>query len=163
MSEICIDATASFLSAVSLASKKIDKTIAPDISVEIRHVSVDSAIVVVKLSQRGTVDIMYSKEDNSFTEKASSTSAGVFHQIVLKNLTPGTLYNFYVKGYNAYKPTSSKDKYMVDSTKTPYSFTTLNMLEAADIQNITVCNVSADSAEIMWYTPNGEYAPVLAS
>ena len=157
MSEICIDATASFLSAVSLASKKIDKTIAPDISVEIRHVSVDSAIVVVKLSQRGTVDIMYSKEDNSFTEKASSASAGVFHQIVLKNLTPGTLYNFYVKGYNAYKPTNSKDKYMVDSTKTPYSFTTLNMLEAADIQNITVCNVSADSAEIMWYTPNGEY------
>ena len=31
------------------------------------------------------------------------------------------------------------------------------MSEPANIQNVTVCNVTADSAEIMWYTPNGEY------
>ena len=49
MSELCIDAAATFVSTVTLASKQIDKTIAPDIDVEIRHVSVDSAIVTVRI------------------------------------------------------------------------------------------------------------------
>lgn len=155
--EICIYSTANFLSATALASQKIDKGQAPDITVEIRHVSMDSAIVAIRLTKRGTLDLLYGPDGQSMSQKATSTETGVAHEIILRDLTPGTLYNFYVIGYNAYKPENFTEKYMVDSTKTPFSFTTLNMIESADIQNVTVCNLTADTAEIMWYTPNGEY------
>jgi hypothetical protein len=58
-SETCIDAAATLVGTTMLASQKFDKTLAPDISVEIRHVSMDSALVTVKLTQRGTATISY--------------------------------------------------------------------------------------------------------
>ena len=161
MSEVCIDAAATLVSSVSLASQKIDRTRAPNMQVEIRHVSMDSAIVVVKLDIRGTALINYGKTDNTtgmnMTAKPDNDVSGVTHEIILRNLEPGTTYYFYAGGINAYNPENFSTKYMVDSTQTPFSFTTLNTIESAEIKNVTVCNVSADSAEIMWYTPNGEY------
>ncbi len=157
LSETCIDAAATLVSAGMLASQKVDKTKAPDISVEIRHVSMDSALVTVKLTQRGTATISYGTTEGQYSLNATSDGAGVHHDIVLHDLKPGTTYYFYVTGANAYKPENTKTKYLVDSTQTPYSFTTLSTVENANIVNVTVCNVSADSAEIMWYTPNGEY------
>ena len=157
LSETCIDAAATLVSAGMLASNKFDKTLAPDISVEIRHVSMDSALVTVKLTQRGTATISYGTTEGQYNMTATSTAAGVHHDITLKDLKPGTTYYFYVTGANAYKPENTKTKYLVDSTQTPYTFTTLSTVENANIVNVTVCNVSADSAEIMWYTPNGEY------
>ena len=156
-SEVCIDASATFLGAVSLVAHKFDMTQAPDISVEIRHKSADSAIVTVNLTIRGTAVIHYGTAEGQYTLTATDNLKGVQHDIVLRNLTPGTTYYFYVTGANAYKPENEKTKYLVDSTQTPYSFTTLSSVESAEITNVTVCNVSADSAEIMWYTPNGEY------
>ena len=156
-SEVCIDASATFLGAVSLVAHKFDMTQAPDISVEIRHKSADSAIVTVNLTIRGTAVIHYGTTEGQYTLTATDNLKGVQHDIVLRNLTPGTTYYFYVTGANAYKPENEKTKYLVDSTQTPYSFTTLSSVESAEITNVTVCNVSADSAEIMWYTPNGEY------
>ena len=91
------------------------------------------------------------------TAKPDNDIAGIRHEIILRNLEPGTTYYFYAGGINAYNPENISTKYMVDSTQTPFSFTTRNAVESAEIKNITVCNVSADSAEIMWYTPNGEY------
>ena len=157
MSEVCIDAAATLVSTVSLASQKIDKTAAPDIDVEIRHVSLDSAIVTVKLTQRGTATISYGTTEGQYNLTATDGTAGVQHNIVLRDLQPGTTYYFYVTGANAYKPENTKTKFRVDSTQTPYSFMTVPNLEDANIVNVTVCNVTADSAEIMWYTPNGEY------
>ena len=157
LSETCIDAAATLVSAGMLASQKVDKTKAPDISVEIRHVSMDSALVTVKLTQRGTATISYGTTEGQYSLNATSDGAGVHHDIVLHDLKPGTTYYFYVTGANAYKPENTKTKYLVDSTQTPYTFTTLSTVENANIVNVTVCNVSADSAEIMWYTPNGEY------
>ena len=157
MSEVCIDAAATLVGTVSLASQKIDKTAAPDIEVEIRHVSVDSAIVTVKLTQRGTATISYGTTEGQYNLTATDGTAGVQHNIVLRDLQPGTTYYFYVTGANAYKPENTKTKFRVDSTQTPYSFMTIPNLEDANIVNVTVCNVTADSAEIMWYTPNGEY------
>ncbi len=156
-SETCIDAAATLVGTTMLASQKFDKTLAPDISVEIRHVSMDSALVTVKLTQRGTATISYGTTEGQYSLSATSTSAGVKHDIVLHDLKPGTTYYFYVTGANAYKPENTKTKYLVDSTQTPYTFTTLSTVENANIVNVTVCNVSSDSAEIMWYTPNGEY------
>jgi len=157
MSEICIDASATLVSTVSLASRKIDKSVAPDINVEIRHVSMDSAIVTVKLTQRGTATISYGTAEGSYDKTVSSQNSAVKHDIVLKDLKAGTTYYFYVTGANAYNPANTKTKYLVDSTQTPFTFTTLSFIEEARIANVTVCNVTADSAEIMWYTPNGEY------
>ena len=156
-SEVCIDASATFLGAVSLVAHKFDMTQAPDISVEIRHKSADSAIVTVNLTVRGTAVIHYGTAEGEYTLTATDNLKGVQHDIVLHNLTPGTTYYFYVTGANAYKPENQKTKFLVDSTQTPYSFTTPSSVESAEITNVTVCNVSADSAEIMWYTPNGEY------
>ena len=157
MSEICIDASATLVSTVSLASQKIDKTLAPDISVETRYVGVDSAIIRVKLTQRGTTTISYGTTEGVYNLEATDSTAGVLHDIVLHNLQPGTTYYFYATAANAYKPENTKTKFRIDSTQTPYFFTTLPTLEDANIANVTVCNVTADSAEIMWYTPNGAY------
>ncbi len=157
MSEICIDAAATLVSTVTLASKQIDKTLAPDMNVEIRHVSMDSALITVNLTQRGTVTINYGTTEGQYNLTASSEGSAVKHDIVLHDLNPGTAYYFYVTGANAYNPANTKTKYLVDSTQTPFTFTTLSTVENANIVNVTVCNVDADSAEIMWYTPNGEY------
>ena len=158
-SETCIDAAATLVSSGMLAAAKFDRTIAPGVSVEIRHVSMDSAIVVVKLSTRGTASLYYGTSESAMTEVATSdnNAAGVQHEIILRGLQPGTGYYFYAVGQNAYVPENLTVKYMVDSTKTPFSFTTLNTVESAQITNVTVCNMFGDSAEIMWYTPNGEY------
>ena len=159
MSELCIDAAAVFVGTVTLASQKIDRTVAPDVSVQIRHVSKDSAIVTVKLSKRGTTTLYYGTSETAMTEIAvpDNDAAGVQHEIILRELQNGTTYYFYAVGKNAYNPENQTTKYMVDSTKTPFSFTTLNTVESAEIVNVTVCNLLGDSAEIMWYTPNGEY------
>ncbi|WP_297699180.1 glycoside hydrolase family 9 protein [uncultured Fibrobacter sp.] len=158
-SETCIDAAATLVSSGMLAAAKFDRTAAPGVSVEIRHVSMDSAIVMVKLSTRGNATIYYGTAEGSMTTTATSdeNKSGVQHEIVLRGLTNGTAYYFYVEGQNAYNTSNVTYKYMVDSTKTPFSFTTLNSVESAQIANVTVCNMLGDSAEIMWYTPNGEY------
>ena len=45
-----------------------------------------------------------------------------------------------------------------DTDTVAYSFTTKTSIPStADYSNIKVCNVTADSAEVMWYTPNGEF------
>ncbi len=159
ISETCLDASAILVGSTMLVAQEFDRTEAPDVNVEIRHVSMDSAIVMVKLSKRGTSTIYYGTSETSMTEIAvpDSNVAGMRHEIILRGLQPGTGYYFYVVGQNAYVPENKTTKYMIDSTKTPFSFTTLNTVESAQITNVTVCNLFGDSAEIMWYTPNGEY------
>jgi len=157
LSETCIDAAATFLAPTMVLAKDVDINRAPDVSVEIKYVGFDSAIVVVKQTMLGATTIQYGTSETSLTESVSSATNGVVHTFSLKPLKNGTTYFFTATSTNARSGTAST-KYLVDSTKTPYSFTTLNSPPAsADIQNVKVCNVSADSAEIMWYTPNGEY------
>ena len=156
-SETCIDAAATLVSSGALAAAKFDRTVAPNVNVEIRHVSMDSAIVMVKLTTRGMATIKYGTAEGQYLEAATDGETGMQHEIILRGLDKGTTYYFYAVGQNAYVPDNMTQKFMVDSTRTPYSFTTLNTVEAADINNVTVCNLTADTAEIMWYTPNGEY------
>lgn len=158
-SETCIDAAATLVSSGAIAAAKFDRTTPPKVSVEIRHVSADSAIVMVKLSNRGYAQLSYGNSETSMTTTATpdSNNAGMQHEIILRGLEKGTTYYFYAVGQNAYAEDSITVKYMVDSTQTPFSFTTLNTIESAQITNITVCNLFGDTAEIMWYTPNGEY------
>lgn len=157
ISETCIDAAATFLAPSMILSRTEDLSRAPEITVEIKYVGFDSAIVVVKQSMRGTSTINYGTSATALNLSSTTPNEGVEHTMVLKPLENGTTYYFTVTSTNAYSGNSGV-RYLVDSTQTPYSFTTLaSPPEAADIQNVKVCNISADSAEIMWYTPNGEY------
>jgi len=157
VSESCLDASATFLGPAVLLAKSEDLSRAPDVSVEIKYVGYDSAIVVVKQSVFGSSTIYYGTSSTGFTDSVTSTTDGVTHTFTLKPLAHGTTYYFTASSSND-RSGNFSIKYLVDSTQTPYTFTTLaSPPAAASIQNVKVCNVSADSAEIMWYTPNGEY------
>ena len=157
LSETCIDAAATMLAPTMVLSKEVNLNRAPEVAVEIKYVGFDSAIVVVKQSVLGATTIDFGTAPDQLTESISSQTNGVVHTFSLKPLKNGTVYYFTATSTNARSGTAST-KYLIDSTQTPYTFTTLNSPPAAaDIQNVKVCNVSADSAEIMWFTPNGEY------
>lgn len=157
VSEICLDGSANLLPPVLLLARDEDLNRAPDLNVEIKYVGFDSAIVIVKQTIAGSATINYGTSPTGLTEIATSNTPGVVHTFVLKPLANGTVYYFTATAVND-RSGNPRTRYLVDSTQTPYTFTTLNSPPAsADIQNVKVCNVSADSAEIMWYTPNGEY------
>jgi len=159
ISETCIDGTAMFLAAATVAIKEEDRNRAPaDVGVEIRYVNDTSAIVVINQDVRGQAMILYStSETGPFNKPVKDTVAGMKHEMHMNGLENGTTYYFKVIALNA-RSEAYTTKWLVDSTSTPFSFTTLaSPPGAADIQNIKVCNLSADSAEIMWYTPNGQY------
>ncbi len=159
LSETCIDATAMFIASCAVAVKEEDRTKAPEqVNVEIRYVGYDSAIVKVTQDQRGPAMILYStSETGPFNQMFKDTVNAVSHEIHMTGLANGTTYYFKVIAMNI-RSEAYTTKWLVDSTSTPFSFTTLVSPPAdANIQNIKVCNLSADSAEIMWYTPNGQY------
>ena len=159
LSETCIDATAMFVASCAVAVREEDRSRAPsDINVEIRYVGYDSAIVKVSQDMRGPAMILYStNETGPFNVPVKDTVNGVAHEFHLTGLQNGTTYYFKVIAINI-RSEAYSTKWLVDSTSTPFSFTTLVSPPGdADIQNIKVCNLSSDSAEIMWYTPNGQY------
>ncbi|MBO7412732.1 MAG: glycoside hydrolase family 9 protein [Fibrobacter sp.] len=158
-SETCIDGTAMFLAAATTAIKEEDRNRAPSkINVEIRYVGFDSAIVKISQDVRGPAMILYStNETGPFSTAVKDSVPSVSHDIHMTGLQNGTTYYFKVIAINA-RSEAYTTKWLVDSTSTPFSFTTLaSQPGPADIQNVKVCNLSADSAEIMWYTPNGQY------
>lgn len=159
LSETCIDGTAMFLAAGAMATRAEDLNRPPkDVNVEIRYVGYDSAIVNIIQDVRGQSMILYSEnETGPFNQMAIDTVPGVKHTIHMKGLKNGTTYYFKVVSINS-RSEKYTTKWLVDSTSTPFYFTTLaSEPPSADIQNIKVCNLSADSAEIMWFTPNGQY------
>lgn len=158
-SEICIDATATLIAATTTAIHEEDRNRAPSkINVEIRYVGSDSAIIKIGQDIRGPAMILYStSETGPFNIPVKDTVPGVSHEIHMTGLQNGTTYFFKAIAINA-RSEAYATKWLVDSTTTPFSFTTLVSAPGdANIQNVKVCNLSADSAEIMWYTPNGQY------
>lgn len=158
-SETCIDGTAMFLAACAVAIKDEDRNRAPsNINVEIRYVGYDSAIVKISQDIRGPAMILYStNETGPFNIVVKDSVPAVEHEIHMTSLNNGTTYFFKVVAINA-RSEAYATKWLVDSTSTPFSFTTLLSPPGdADIQNVKVCNLTSDSAEIMWYTPNGQY------
>ncbi|NLB64316.1 MAG: glycoside hydrolase [Fibrobacter sp.] len=157
LSETCIDGTASFIAPTIVAAKSEDLMRPPSATVEIKYVGFDSAIVVVRQDRFGTSTINFGTSPEVLDQSVSSDTPNSIHTIILKPLQNGTEYFFTVSAYNQ-QSGNHRVIYAVDSTQTPFTFTTLASPPAsADIQNVKVCNVSADSAEIMWFTPNGEY------
>ena len=159
LSETCIDATAMFVASCAVAVREEDRNRAPSqVNVEIRYVGYDSAIVKIAQDVRGPAMILYStNETGPFNIPAKDTVNGVSHEIHLTGLQNGTTYYFKVIAINV-RSEAYTTKWLVDSTNTPFTFTTLVSPPGdADIQNVKVCNLTSDTAEIMWYTPNGQY------
>jgi len=157
ISETCIDATVTFISPATLLAKSSDRFRAPEISVEIPYVGYDSAIVVIRQNIFGNATINYGSAPSNLSEAVSSEEPGVVHTLTLKPLQNGSTYYFNVQADN-HLSGNYHIAWQVDSTQTPFSFTTLTSPPApADIQNVKACDITADSAGIMWFTPNGEY------
>ena len=159
LSETCIDATAMFVASCAVAVREEDRNRPPSkVDVEIRYVGYDSAIVNINQDIRGTAMILYSEnETGPFASMAVDSVPGVKHTIHMKNLKNGTTYYFKVVAINS-RSEKYATRWLVDSTLTPFNFTTLaSEPPPADIQNVKVCNLTSDSAEVMWYTPNGQY------
>ena len=159
IAETCIDATAMFVASSAVAVREEDRRRAPSqINVEVRYAGYDSAIVKISQDVRGPVMILYSEnETGPFNNPVKGAENGVSHELHMTGLKNGTTYYFKVVAINGMSEAYTT-KWLVDSTTTPFSFTTLvSPLANADIQNVKVCNLTSDTAEIMWYTPNGEY------
>jgi len=156
-SEISLDATtAIFLPVMGLA--KEDTLAAPTATVRTVYVGCDSAIIEVRLSRYGTSTIRYGASATSLGLTKSGDSSGVFQRIALKGLTKGTTYYFNVLVQDLFNRQSTILDLDQDKNQVPFKFTTLSDCSgSAQITNVKVCKVTGDSAEIFWYTPNGEF------
>lgn len=155
-SETGIDGTTNiFMPVVGLA--KEDSIGPPSATVRTVFVGCDEAIIEIRQTRYGGAILRYGTGTAPDMIQASD-SAGVFHRIVLSGLTRGTTYNFDVLVSDVFGRDSVIRYRDEDKNLVLFSFTTLqNCPTDADIQNVKVCRVTHDSAEIFWYTPNGEF------
>ncbi len=154
-SEVCLDGTTNlFLPTIGLAEDE-NLSRAPEVIVEIKYVGYNEAYLQLRQNMFGTSTLYYgvSADINSLSSVVI-TNPGVRHEIHLTDLQPGTSYYFYVVSTNS----RSGEQTQEDNNGELYNFTTLlTPPDSADIQNVTVCNITHNSAEIVWYTPNGHY------
>jgi hypothetical protein len=157
--EVCLDGAATSVAIAAALANEVPLNLPPKPTVKVVYVSDTSATIEVFLDKYGTVSLDYGAGPLVRTKTVSSTTAGVTFKFELGGLTPSTQYFFDVTASdlsgNSAK-TSKWDNPLPDGT--PFSFTTKALpVGPADIQNVKVCNVTADSAEIMWFTPDGEH------
>ena len=117
----------------------------------------DEAIIEVRQSRYGKAVVRYGKGE--LTDRSiSSDSSGVLHRFSLSKLEEGTAYGFYVVITDVYGRESTLKNINDERQEVNFSFTTgQNCPTNANIENVKVCKVTSDSAEIFWYTPDGEY------
>jgi hypothetical protein len=153
--EISLDATtALFLPVMGMAKQEILSP--PQATVRVVSVTCDQAVIEVQQTRWGNATVRYGT--GAVPDKSkSSDAAGVFHQITLSGLTKGTKYIFDVRVTDMQGRETIVTS--IDFEKNPayFTFTTQATCPVAEIANVKVCNVTSDSAEIFWYTPNGEF------
>ena len=155
-SETGIDGTTNILMPVVGLAKE-DTLGPPSATVRIVYVGCDEAIIEIRQSRYGTALVRYGTGNVPETAKPAD-SAGVLHRITLSGLTHGTTYNFDVQVADLFGRDSIIRYLDEDKNLVLFSFTTLqNCPTNAEITNVKVCRVTFDSAEIFWYTPNGEF------
>jgi hypothetical protein len=155
-SETGIDGTTNILMPV-IGLAKDDPIGPPGGTVKTLYVGCDKAIVEVTQTKYGKATLYYGTEGGT-KKSIVSDSNDVKHQFTLSGLTNGTIYNYNIVisdvfGRDSVLKYLNPDKQLVD-----FSFKTLtNCPTNAQITNVKVCKVTSDSAEIFWYTPNGEF------
>ncbi len=155
-SETGIDGTTNILMPVVGLAKQ-DTVGPPDGSVRIVYVGCDRAIIDIRQSKYGDAQVKYGNGEST-DKTVSSDSSGVMHRITLNGLNEGTMYSFYVIVKDRFGRQTTLKNINEERQKVNFTFTTAqNCPTNADIQNVKVCRVTHDSAEIFWYTPNGEF------
>ncbi len=155
-SETGIDGTTNILMPV-IGLAKDDTLGPPTATVRIVYVGCNEAVIEIRQSRFGNATVRYGA-GSALDKVQGSDSTGVLHRVTLSGLTQGTTYIFDVEVSDLFGR-SSVIKY-IDEEKKPvyFSFTTLpNCPTNAEISNVKVCRVTSDSAEIFWYTPNGNF------
>jgi hypothetical protein len=155
-SEICLDATTTLLLPVVGMAAMFDVNRPPQVNVRIEYVGNDEAIITIDLDKFGSAEIRYGTTSGVATNSVASTENGTVHRLRLTGLSPGTQYYFDVLATDA----RGNSQAYIDNPAEGlfYTFTTTQQINgAAIIENIIVCNLTSDSAEITWYTPNGNY------
>ena len=116
--------------------------------VRIMYVGCDKAIIDIRQSKYGDAEVKYGKGDAT-DKTVSSDSSGVMHRITLNGLEEGTAYSFYVIVKDKFGRQSTLKNINEERQKVNFTFTTAqNCPTNADIQNVKVCRVTHDSAEI---------------
>ncbi len=151
-SESCLDGTTTMLIPVLGLAK--DEALDPlGVQVQIEYVGTDRAIIIVRQSRFGTAAIRYGTAAASLTSSQAGDSAGMEHRIVLTGLTPATTYYFQADASDLKGNAGSND-----NGGSKFTFTTLAQAPgAAQIAQVKVCNVTHNTSEILWFTPNGAY------
>jgi Glycosyl hydrolase family 9/Cellulase N-terminal ig-like domain len=151
-SEICLDGTASILlPAVGLS--KPDTVTPIEMQVKIEYVGTDNAVIVVRQNRFGKATIRFGTDATTLNLSKTSDTANSEHRFSISGLKPGTLYYLEaeatdVKGNRGFNDNGGKK----------FLFTTLaNPPGQAQIAQVKVCNVTHNTAEILWFTPNGTY------
>lgn len=155
-SETGIDGTTNILMPVVGLAKEVLLE-APEATVRTVYVGCDKAIIEIRQTRYGNAVVKYGKgEKNDKTVDADSSS--VEHRIVLDGLESGTDYNFYVVVSDVYGRERDIKSINEDRQEVNFTFTTNQICPTdAKMENVKVCRVTHDSAEIFWYTPNGEF------
>jgi hypothetical protein len=157
--EVCLDgAAATLIPAVGLAADEPLNN-PPHATVKVLDALDTTADIEVDLDKYGTVVLSWGTAQGAYTKTLRNDSAGVIFKFHLSGLSIGTQYFFLVKSTDVVGHDTTQDHWINPAPDgTPYNFTTLSQVQGpAQIANVKVCNVTADSAEIMWYTPNGQY------
>jgi hypothetical protein len=156
--EVCTDGAAVSLAAVmGLAAEEPVRP--PNVTVNVVYVSDTLAHIKVHLDKFGTMKLDYGLNAGSLTNAVAGNTPGVDFEFKIGGLKPGTQYFFDVVATDLMGNSATYTKWSNPlPAGTPYSFTTeLVAPGRADIQNVKVCNVTSDSAEIMWFTPDGKH------
>ncbi|MFP4680108.1 MAG: glycoside hydrolase family 9 protein [Chitinispirillaceae bacterium] len=150
--ETGIDASAISIITIMGLTKDEPITEPPTATVRTVYVGYDRAIIEIRQSRFGNTTIQYGSQTPP-SQNHTCDSAGVFHRIVLNGLQNGTTYYFDAVVSDLYGNSDT-----INDRGEYFEFTTLqNPPGDAEITNVKVCKVTSDSAEIFWYTPNGEY------
>lgn len=153
--ETCLDGAATMIiPAMGLARDQVDSA-GPVAQVKVDYVSDTSAIITVSLDEWGDVSLALGLDSLSFPRRVVSDSAGMIHRFEIGGLTRDTQYWFTATTSDP-RGNSRVQTHFGNGIR--YGFKTkATPPTPAKIANVKVCNVTSDSAEILWYTPDGEH------
>ncbi|MCB9497178.1 MAG: glycoside hydrolase family 9 protein [Fibrobacteria bacterium] len=153
--ETCLDGAATMIiPAMGLAFDQVD-TAGPLAQVKVVYVSDTSAIVTVLLDEWGDVELNLGLDSLAFPRRIASDSPGMSHRFQIGGLTPDTPYWFTTRSVDPHGNVRLQTHFGNGSR---FGFRTkATPSTKAVIANVKVCNVTSDSAEILWYTPDGEH------
>lgn len=158
--ETCLDAAAVTILPVTGLAENIPD-VAPKPTVKVLYTTDTLAAIQVDLDKWGYVSINYGLDSSlaSMTARTDGKDTSNTATIYIHPVKAATQYYFSVTVTDLSGHTRTVRAWPKSADDSiPFSFLTKAKPAPAPLYgNIKVCNVTADTAEIMWYTPNGEY------